>query len=102
MSERSERFSDRGEQVMRFLGEAWERGKNQRLDQEFANGFDVAANMAVEAISAKAEALKVRMTSGKGLSSAEQAVYAELDTLKTELHEAFFKWWQRDPKEEQA
>jgi hypothetical protein len=94
MNDRSDRFSDYGERAMRFLGEAWERGKNTRFDQEFANGFNEAANMAVDAITAKTDALKSRMGSGKGLSSAEQAVYAELDTLKAELHEAFIKFWQ--------
>ena len=55
-------------------------------------GFSTAAGIALRHIDAKLDSLKERMT-GPGLTKAEQAVFAELDGMKSEIEADCDRYW---------
>lgn len=60
----------------------------KRLDDEFAAGYDEAANICVEIITKKTNDLLAGIDSGQFLSENEQLLLATLNQLKSETEEA--------------
>ena len=50
---------------------------NSRLDDEFSNGYDKAANICIEAINKRIDELHKQINAGKFLSNQEQFLLAQ-------------------------
>lgn len=74
-------FSDELKSRVRATG-------NHRLDEEFAAGYDEAANICIEIITKKINDLLAGVNSGQLLSEKEQLLLASLNQLKSETEEA--------------
>lgn len=61
---------------------------NQRLDEEFAAGYDEAANICVEIVTNKINDLIATINSGQLLLEKEQLLLVSLNQLKSETEEA--------------
>lgn len=65
-----------------------------RVDEGFVQGFNEAANVCVNAVSARFDAVMKRIAPGSSLSEAEQLLLAELNTLKAEMEADLRAFWQ--------
>lgn len=61
---------------------------NQRLDEEFAAGYDEAANICVGIVTNKINDLIATINSGQLLLEKEQLLLVSLNQLKSETEEA--------------
>lgn len=61
-------------------------------DERFQRGFTAAAGIALRQIQEKLDDLREQMK-GAGLSQAEQAIYAHLDELKSEIEADCDRYW---------
>jgi hypothetical protein len=61
-------------------------------DAQFQRGFTAAAGIAQRRVQEKLDGLREQMK-GAGLSPAEQAVYAHLDELKSEIEAECDRYW---------
>jgi hypothetical protein len=87
---------DRIKQAGHFVHDAVREGARQRLsehgDDKFRRGFSNAAGLALRRIQEKIDAFKEQMK-GPGLTKAEQAIYAQLDELKSEIEADCDRYW---------
>ena len=90
-------MNDRIHQVGRFMQDVLQEPARQKLsdhgDEMLRRGFTQAAGISLRLVQEKLDALKEQMT-GPGLSKVEQAIYANLDELKSELEAGFDRYWQ--------
>lgn len=66
---------------------------NTRLDEAFNDGYNEAANICVEIINQKIDALFNNITSNSYLTNQEQFMLSNLKELKSETEEQLRKFW---------
>ena len=68
-----------------ILIDAIEKGRRDRRNAVYFEGFDEAANVCFETINAKIEGLLNKINEGNSLSVQEQFLLAQLNVLKKEM-----------------
>ncbi|MFF9153753.1 hypothetical protein ACF1AB_16160 [Streptomyces sp. NPDC014846] len=86
-----------GNRVMRELGEVMRTSAGRVLDNEYADGFNSAANICVNVLSDAIDGLLAKIKSGDYLSDQEQALLSRLTELKAEMEEALRNFWESEP-----
>lgn len=80
-----------------FVKDAVQDSARQTLDDHgddsHRKGFTDAAGITLRHVQEKLDALKEQMR-GQGLTKAEQAIYAQLDELKSEIEADYDGYWQ--------
>lgn len=82
-----------GEFLMDTVQEPLRRAANAHHDDGHREGFTRAAGITLRRIQEKLDVFKEQMK-GIGLTKAEQAVYAQLDELKSEIEADCDRYWQ--------
>lgn len=89
-------MDDRIRQTGQFLKDAVQESTRQTLsnhgDEQHQKGFRSAAGISLRLIDQKIDAFKEQMK-GPGLSKTEQAIYAHLDELKSDIEANFERYW---------
>ncbi|MBM7804184.1 hypothetical protein JOD57_000021 [Geodermatophilus bullaregiensis] len=90
-------MNDRIREAGQFLKGTVRESARQTLhdhgDDEHRRGFTSAAGISLRRIHARIDALKEQMK-GPGLTKAQQAIYAQLDELQSELEADYDRYWQ--------
>ncbi|MEE1805232.1 hypothetical protein [Streptomyces sp. BE133] len=86
-----------GNRVMRELGDVMRTGAGRVLDNEYADGFNSAANICVSVLSDAIDGLLAKIKSGDYLSDEEQALLSRLTELKAEMEEGLRNFWESEP-----
>lgn len=86
-----------GNRVMRELGDVMRTGAGRVLDNEYADGFNSAANICVSVLSDDIDVLLAKIKSGDYLSDEEQALLSRLTELKAEMEEGLRNFWESAP-----
>lgn len=89
---RGGRFRQTGQMVMDAVRDSAQRTMSNHDEAGFQHGFTAAARIVLRQIQAKLEGLREQMK-GAGLSQAEQAIYAHLDELRTEIEADCDRYW---------
>ncbi len=83
-------------QAGQFVKDAVQDSARQTLrdygDDSHRKGFAGAAGITLRRVQEKLDALKEQMR-GQGLTKAEQAIYAQLDELKSEIEADYDRYW---------
>ncbi|MGO4383397.1 hypothetical protein [Specibacter sp. RAF43] len=82
-----------GKFLMDTVQESARRTTSDHHDDGHREGFTRAAGITLRRIQEKLDVLKEQMR-GTSLTKVEQAVYAELDDLKSEIEADFDRYWQ--------
>ncbi|MER8104629.1 hypothetical protein [Kitasatospora sp. NPDC094016] len=77
-----------------FIDHARKSG-NRRLDDEFADGYNEAANISVEILAKTIGDLQKRAASGDFLSEHEQFLSGKLYELKADMEKALYDFWEQ-------
>lgn len=89
-------MDDRIKQAGQFLQGAAQESVRQAVSEHSdgmqRRGFSAAAGIALRCIEAKLDAFREQMTS-QGLTKADQAVYAQLDALKSQVEADCDSYW---------
>lgn len=90
-------MSDPIRRVSEFMRDAVQESARQTLshhrDDGRRRGFTKAAGITLRRIHGKLDSLKEQMK-GPGLTKAEQAIYAQLDELRSEIEADYDRYWQ--------
>ena len=89
MDERSKQV---GQFVLAAARESVLQNVSEHGDDMHRRGFTAAAAISLRHIDAKRDSYREQMKA-RGLSKAEQVVYAELDSLKSEIEEDCDRYW---------
>jgi hypothetical protein len=89
---RGGRMRQAGQVVMDAVRDSARETMSDRGQARFEDGFTAAAGIALRQIQNKLDGLREQMK-GPGLSHAEQAVYANLDELKSEIEADCDRYW---------
>jgi hypothetical protein len=87
------RIRQAGQLVIDAVRDSARQTKNDHGDAEYRRGFTRASGITLRNIQEKLDAFRVQMK-GSGLSQTEQAVYAHLDELKSEIEADCDRHWQ--------
>ena len=89
-------MDDRIRQAGEFFHDAIQESAQQKLrdhrDDGHRSGFSSAAGITLRRVQEKLDTLKDRMK-GPGLTKTEQAIYAQLDELKSEIEAEWDRYW---------
>lgn len=86
------RIREAGQFVMDAVRDSVQGTMSDHGDAHFARGFSAAAGIALRQIQKRLDDLREQMK-GQGLSQAEQAFYAHLDELKSEIETDCDRFW---------
>ena len=89
---RAGRIAKAGQFIRDTVRDSVQETMSDHGDAQFEDGFSTAAGIALRQIQKRLDDLKEQMK-GKGLSQAEQAVYAHLDELKSEIKVDYDRYW---------
>ncbi|MGC4855283.1 hypothetical protein ACLQ24_18305 [Micromonospora sp. DT4] len=89
---RAGRIPKAGRFIMDAVRDSVQDTMNDHGDAHFERGFSAAAGIALRQIQKRLDDLREQMK-GKGLSQAEQAFYAHLDELKSEIEADCDRYW---------
>ncbi|MFF5291910.1 hypothetical protein [Paractinoplanes globisporus] len=81
-----------GQFLMDTVRDAVQERESARGDEGFEDGFSAAAGIALRQVQKRLDDLREQMK-GKGLSQAQQAFYAHLDELKSEIEAGYDRCW---------
>ena len=89
-------MSNRMQQVSQFaldaVRESARQARSDHGDDQHRKGFTSSAGIALRRIQEKLDAFREQMK-GAGLTKAEQAVYAQLEELKSEIEADYDRYW---------
>jgi hypothetical protein len=91
---RGGRIRQAGQFVAGAVRESAHQAMSDHGDADFQKGFTAAARIALRQIQEKLDGLREQMK-GAGLSQSEQAIYAHLDELKSEIETECDNYWRR-------
>jgi hypothetical protein len=89
---RGGRIRQAGQFVMDTVRDSAQETMSDHGDARFERGFSAAAGIALRQIQQRLDGLREQMK-GAGLSQAEQAFYAHLDELKSEIEADCDRYW---------
>jgi hypothetical protein len=89
---RAGRIRKAGQFIMGTVRDSVQETMSDHGDSNFERGFSAAAGIALRQIQKRLDGLREQMK-GKGLSQAEQAFYAHLDELKSEIEADCDRYW---------
>jgi hypothetical protein len=89
---RAGRIREAGQFVKDTVRDSVQGTMSDHGDARFVGGFSAAAGIALRQIQKRLDDLREQMK-GKGLSQAEQALYAHLDELKSEIEADCDRYW---------
>lgn len=90
---RGGRIRQAGQFVMDAVRDSAQQTMNDHGDARYQRGFTSATGIALRHIQEKLDGFREQMK-GPGLSQAEQAIYAHLDELKSEIEADCDRYWQ--------
>jgi hypothetical protein len=89
---RGGRIRQAGQIVMDAVRDSAQEAMSYHGEESFRRGFTAAADIALRQIREKLDGLREQMKSA-GLSQSEQAIYAHLDELKSEIEADCDRYW---------
>ncbi len=87
-----EHIRNAGQFVQEALNESARQARKEHEDAMHLRGFSSAAGIALGCIEEKLDGFKQQMK-GPGLTKTEQAAYAQLDELKSEVEANLDRYW---------